>query len=169
MSSLVRVLAAVAVVTAASLGCAPERADTGVGDGQTDTTMQQPGSETMATETRAPGELTDSIITMGSRLAESGTEVVAAEGDSFQMGEPLFIAVRTEGQPAGTAVALKVTGPGSTSVADLAGQAPERGEYTIFEIEGAEQWKAGSYRVEATVGGESVEPRTFSLVEKPAV
>ena len=104
-------------------------------------------------------------VTIGKRVEGDGMIAVDEQGDDFAPGDPVYIAMRLDDTPAGSAVKVYWYGPDETKIADESKSVTQGQQYLTFELTETGSLQKGDYRAEVWIGDEKVNQQHFQIVD----
>jgi hypothetical protein len=105
-----------------------------------------------------------SDVTVGHQLGADGAIAAGQDGKHFMPGDPVFIAFKTGGAPAGTAVEVDWLGPQDQKLGTETRQVATGDAMMHFSTRRTNGWGLGDYHADLLVNGQKVDTEHFSIV-----
>lgn len=155
--------AMVIVLVGGTVGCAP------AGEQETDQEQAADGagggaevSPDVTTGSGSPDEWVQGV-TVGSRVDTQGAIPPEAEGNSFRVGQPVYVAVELAEAAPPASVHVVFYDASGQAVAEDAKKVPARGGHLYFDSGDTSDWATGAARVSISIDGEEVAQESFTL------
>jgi hypothetical protein len=149
----------------AAWGQGDYHADVAVGGQKVDTerfSIAAPDNQAAGKESNSDKAVAD--VSVGHQLGADGAIAAGQDGKHFMPGDPIFIAFKTGGAPAGTAIEIDWMGPQDQRLGSETRQVTAGDSMMHFSTRRTSGWGLGDYHADLLVNGQKVDTEHFSIV-----